>query len=59
MKLARRNRSLFQAGGGGGGIRVISGAFSTQQQLVDDPPAPLNIRDTAAHVRRTPSCFFP
>jgi hypothetical protein len=37
----------------------MSGAFSTQQQLVDDPPATLNIRDTAAHVRRTPYCFFP
>jgi hypothetical protein len=57
MMLARRNKSLLQAGGGRGGIRVVSGAFSTQQQ-VEDPPVPLNMRDTAAHVRTLYSTLF-
>jgi hypothetical protein len=47
MMLARRNKSLLQAGGGRGGIRVVSGAFSTQQQV-----------DTAAHVCTLYSTFF-
>jgi hypothetical protein len=66
MSLARRNKSLFRAGGGSAisGSRVISGPgaggssssfFSTQQQQQEDPV--LNIRDTAAHVR-TPFFFF-
>jgi hypothetical protein len=58
MSLARRNKSLFRAGGGSAisGSRVVSGSgaggssfFSTQQQQQEDPV--LNIRDTAAHVR--------
>jgi L-3-cyanoalanine synthase/cysteine synthase len=69
MSLARRNRSLFRAGGGSGIIsssRVVSGSgaggssssfFSTQQQPHEDPV--LNIRDTAAHlIGRTPLVYL-
>ncbi|XP_047052665.1 bifunctional L-3-cyanoalanine synthase/cysteine synthase 2, mitochondrial-like [Lolium rigidum] len=69
MSLARRNRSLFRAGGGSGIItssRVISGSgaggssssfFSTQQQPQEDPV--LNIRDSAAHlIGRTPLVYL-
>ncbi|CAM0874611.1 unnamed protein product [Alopecurus aequalis] len=59
MRLARRNKSLFRAGGGSS-VVTGSGAshsFSTLQQ--QEHPGVLNIRDTVSHlIGRTPMVYL-